>query len=159
MKKIFAVLFVVLAFACDSDDNDTVDNGLHNPYTGDVIGTWKTVAVYHNGDQLPIDCESETPTEQDVLFTFYEDNTFTLEHNCQVVLPYDGGTYAKTGNVLTLIMGDGEIEEKAHMVEHVADDPATDTPELILEWRFGIGSGGMFEDYDLQVQKMPDPID
>ncbi len=155
MKKVLAVLFVALAFACNSDDdNNEVDNGLHNPYTGEVIGVWKTIAVYHNGEQLPIGCDLETPTDQDILFTFYEDNTFTLEHNCQEVLPYEGGTYTKTGNVLTLVMGD-DIEEKAHMVEITEENPDTEVPELVLEWRFGIGSGGMLEDYDLQVQKMP----
>lgn len=153
------LLFAALAFACNSDDdNNNVDNGLHNPYTGGVVGTWKTTAVYHNGDQLPVGCDQENPTDQDILFIFYADETFDLIHNCGEELPYNGGTYRKTGNVLRLTMGNGEVEEKAHMVELVAENPNTDAFELALEWRFDIGSGGLLEDYDIQVQKMPDLI-
>lgn len=159
MKRLIAVLFVALTFACSSDDdNDTVDNGLHNPYTGSVVGTWKTIAVYHNGDALPVGCEQENPTDQDILFIFYEGNTFDLIHNCGEELPYTGGTYTKTGNVLTLTMETGDIEEKAHMVVLTEENPDTEEYELALEWRFGIGSGGLLEDYDIQVQKMPDLI-
>lgn len=154
MKKLFVMLFVALAFACSSDDdNNNVDNGLHDPYTGDVLGTWKAVALFYEGDEIPLGCESEVTAEQDVLFTFNADNTFTMVHNCGDELPYDGGTYTKTGNVLTLVMGDGTVEEKAHMVEITPDDPDTDFNELVLEWRFGIGSGGIFDDFDVQVQK------
>ena len=159
MKRLFAVLFVALTFACNSDDdNDTVDNGLHNPYTGSVVGTWKTIAVYHNDDDLPLGCNQENPTDQDVLFIFHPDNTFSLIHNCGEALPYDSGTYTKTGNVLRLMVNNGEIEEKAHMVVLTEENPDTEEYELALEWRFGIGSGGLLEDYDIQVQKVPDLI-
>ncbi|QEE50080.1 lipocalin family protein [Flavobacterium alkalisoli] len=158
MKKLVAVLFVALAFACSSDDDvENVDNGLHNPYTGDVLGEWKVVAVSYDGEEFPLGCELETPTEQDVYFTFLEDNTFTVEHNCGEALPYYGGTYTKTGNVLTLIFdNDTEevIQEKAHMVVVQEDDPETEEVEsFVLEWRFGIGNSGMLENFDVQVEK------
>lgn len=157
MKKVFAVLFTVLAFGCNSDDNDQVDNGLHNPYTGGIVGLWKAIGADYNGAQIPVDCDSEITPEQEVWFMFNEDNTFTLDYNCGDELISKTGTYTKTGNVLKLMID--ENEEKAHMVELVAENPETETPELTLEWRFGIGSGGILEDFDLVVQKMPAELD
>lgn len=169
MKKIVAVLFVALAFAaCTSDDDvETVDNGLHNPYTGSILGEWKAIGVSYQGEEFPLGCELETPTEQDVLFTFFEDNTFTVVHNCGEELPYNSGTYTKTGNVLTLYFANEEeedIQEKAHMVVIQEDDPETEEEEsFILEWRFGIGNSGMLEDFDVQVEKQTpveeDPVE
>lgn len=158
MKKLFAVLFAAMAFACSSDDdNGTVDNGLHDPYTGDVVSGWRVVAVSHNGDALPLGCDNPENTPQDVLFNLYGDNTFIIEHNCGDALPYSEGTYTKTGNVLTLIMGENnEVEEKAHMVVVSEDNPDTEMEEpLVLEWRFGIGNGDLLEGYDITVQSEP----
>lgn len=151
-KKLLAVCCIAGAFACSAicdDDDGTVQDTAQIPYTGDVTGTWKTIAVYeYNGDNVPLGCTLPQTPPQDVLFTFYGDNTFTLQHNCNEPLPFNSGTYTTNGNVLTLTMGNGELEEKAHMTD--ADENSN-----TLDFRFfGIGAEGMLGGYRLEVQKI-----
>lgn len=146
MKRLLMIVLVISAFACSDDDNDNVgNNGIANPYTGSVVGTWITNGITINGNSVQLDCDNETVFEDNYTFIFNEDNSFDIYHNCY---PEDGiynsGTYTTTGNVLTLNM-DGQTG-KAHMVK--APD------EMNLEFRFTIGSEGLFYNYSIFTEKL-----
>ena len=142
MKKIIAILFIsVIALSCN--DDDTIPNGVKNPYTGSVVGLWQTVGLAVDGEVQDLSCEVEVPIEENFLFEFNEDGTFNLYHNCDIEVLYNSGTYTTTGNVLTLNM-DG-MTGKAHMIDNLDEDQ--------LGFRFTISSDGLFHDYDFLVQE------
>lgn len=146
MKKFIILLMAFTAFSCSSDDNDPVDNnGIRNPYTGSVIGSWKTVGLSLNDMAYDVDCDADEPADDVYTFTFFEDGTFDVYENCFPEVLYAEGTYQTTGNVLTLNLN-GQTG-KAHMVDHL--------DENMLEWRFTIGDGGLFYNYYYLVEKLP----
>lgn len=157
MKKIFALLIAITAISCSSDDNDAVndDNGLHDPYTGSVVGEWKTVAVAIDNEAINLDCDLEAPFEDNYYFVFHSDNTMDVYDNCLLefddegnfdpTLPHQSGTYETNGNTLTLKLN-GQTG-KAHMVDYLEDD--------MLEFRFTIGSSGLFYNYHILVEERP----
>lgn len=151
MKKLFVLFLAIAAMSCSDDSNDHVDNGLHDPYTGSVVGNWQTVALSVDGEAVDLNCDIENPYPDNYLFKFYEDNTFEIFHTCYPDEgPYASGTYSTTGNVLTLNMN-GQTG-KAHMVDHLDDNNK-------LEFRFTISSDGLFYNYYFTVQEVPPTVE
>jgi hypothetical protein len=150
MKKIFLfALLAALSFSCNSDDDgQPIDNGLHNPYTGSVVGTWSTIALAIDGEEINLNCEAEVPAPDNYIFVFNEDNTFELYHNCSLLgEPLGTGTYSTNGNVLTLNMNG--MEGKAHMIDL---DEYLNIEDEQLIFRFSIGSGNsLFYGYEFAV--------
>lgn len=154
MKKILLLgLFAALSFSCNEDDSLPVDNGLHNPYTGSVVGSWSTIGLRINEEVIDINCESDFEAIDNYRFVFNGDNTFTLFHNCdapETAVAVGEGTYATNGNVLTLNM-DG-MEGKAHMIDL---DEYLDIDDEQLVFRFSIGSGNsLFYGYEFAVDAL-----
>lgn len=152
MKKLFLLgLVAVLSLSCDEDDSLPVDNGLHNPYTGSVVGTWSTIGLRINEEVIDIDCEAEVPVVDNYLFVFNEDNTFELYPNCDAEAEAIGsGTYQTNGNVLTLNMNG--MEGKAHMIDL---DEYLEIEDEQLVFRFSIGSGeSLFYGYEFAVDAL-----
>lgn len=152
LKTLLAAFCIAGVSACSviCEDDDAPQDTAQTLFTGNVVGTWKTVALYeYDGDHVPLGCTQPDTPNQDVVFTFYSDNTFTVEHNCNEALPYNEGTYTTDGHVLTLTMGNGELKETAHMTD-------TDENSNTLAFRFfGIGSDqAMLGGYKLEVQKI-----
>lgn len=146
MKKIFLLLFTFAALSCSSDDdNQSVNNGIRDPYTGSVVGTWETVSLTIDDYILIFDCEDETPEYTNYLLTFNEDGTFDMYNNCTEEF-LGTGTYTTTGNVLTININ-GETG-KAHMIDHLDEDQQ-------LAFRFNIGDDGLFYGYEYRVQAVP----
>ena len=144
MKKYFLIIIAVFAFGCSDDDDNNIDNGIANPYTGSVIGTWVTNAVTIDGNSVNLGCNSDTDFEDNYTFVFYDNNNFDVYHNCYIDQGiYNSGTYTTTGNVLTLNMN-GQTG-KAHMVKSPND--------MFLEFRFTIGSDGLFYNHSIFVKK------
>jgi len=140
------MMFAVMAIACSDDDN----NGIKNPYTGEVTGMWKTVGLAIDGEAMDLSCDIETPVEENFLFDFKEDGTFDVYYNCDTEgAVYNSGTYTTNGNVLTLNM-DG-MTGKAHMIDNLDEDQ--------LGFRFSIGSEGLFYGYEFLVEHYPLVID
>lgn len=146
MKKLLAVLFVSLA-ALSCNDDDTVSNGIKNPYTGSVVGWWQTVGLAVDGDVADLSCDAEVPFEDNFIFDFKEDGTFDLYHNCEMEVLFGSGTYTTNGNVLTINMNG--MTGKAHMIDNLDEDQ--------LDFRFTIGSDGLFYGYYILVQEY-DPL-
>lgn len=150
MKKIFLLgLIGALCLSCNEDDDSIpVNNGLHSPYTGNVVGSWSTIGLRINQEVIDVDCDAEVPAADNYRFVFYEDNTFELYPNCDTEAEAIGtGTYATTGNVLTLNM-DG-MEGKAHMIDL---DEYLGIQDEQLVFRFSIGSGNsLFYGYEFAV--------
>jgi hypothetical protein len=158
MKKIALFLVAALALSCNEDDSvEIVDNGLHHPYIGSVVGSWSTIGLRVNEEIINIDCNQEVPFEENYIFTFYEDNTFELYSNCEsdatvIPVPVAEGTYSKSGNVLTMII-DGE-EGKAHTIDLDEYLGLEDAEQLAF--KFSIGSEGLFYGYDFAVERIPE---
>jgi len=143
MKKLCLLLIALVAFSC-SDDDDATTNGIENPYTGDVLGLWGTRNVWVDGDQMNLDCDAAVTFEDNYLFNFLENGTFTVEQQCSDAPFLESGTYTTTGNVLTLNLNG--MEGKAHMIDDIANNR--------LYWRFNIGSSGLFYGYEIEVMRM-----
>ena len=146
MKKILALLaFVsIISVACSDDDSNSTNNGIENPYTGSVVGVWRTVGLSDNGQPVNLDCTIPNPSEDNYVFEFMTDGTYNLYNNCDpdpIVNPVATGTYTTTGNVLRIML-DG-VEGRAHMIDHLDQD--------ILHFRFNIGSSGLFYGYEFVV--------
>ncbi|GGB80051.1 hypothetical protein GCM10007424_20240 [Flavobacterium suaedae] len=146
MKKIFLLLFAFAALSCSSDDdNGVVDNGLKDPYTGSVVGSWETVSIWRDDYIILLDCEDENLEETSYLLTFNENGSFDMYNKCTEAF-LGTGTYTTTGNVLTITIN-GETG-KAHMIDHLDEDQQ-------LAFRFTIGDGGLFYGYEYRVQAVP----
>ena len=146
MKKIFLLLFTFAALSCSSDDdNGVVDNGLKDPYTGSVVGSWETVSLSFDDYIIIFDCEDATPEYTKYLLTFNEDGSFDMNDRCTDEF-LGTGTYTTTGNVLTININ-GETG-KAHMIDYLDEDQQ-------LEFRFDIGDDGLFYGYEYRVQAVP----
>ncbi len=150
MKKIIAFLaFVsIISVACSDDDSNSTNNGIENPYTGSVVGTWRTVALYDNAQPVNLACDIPNPEEDNYAFEFLANGTFNLYHNCDfdpVLTPVATGTYTTTGNVLRLNL-DG-AEGRAHMIDNLDQN--------MLRFRFSIGSSGLFYGYEFVVRDEP----
>ncbi len=145
MKKVFLLLFALAALSCSSDDDNNINNGIKNPYTGSVVGVWETLYMLGSDYVIPLDCENINPEDTGYLFTFHEDGTFDMHNRCTDEF-LGTGTYSKTGNVLTITIN-GETG-KAHMIDHLDD-------EQQLAFRFNIGDDGLFYGYEYRVQAVP----
>lgn len=147
MRKIFALLTIAsltIASCSDDDNSNNNGNGIENPYTGSVVGTWSTVALYDNGQPVNLACDIPNPAEDNYTFKFLDNGTFDLYYNCDfdpVLTPVASGTYTTTGNVLRLNL-DG-AEGRAHMIDNLNQDR--------LRFRFNIGSSGLFYGYEFVV--------
>ena len=135
---------MIIIASCGDDDinqNNFANNGIGNPYTGSVVGIRKTTALIINGEAVNLRCDIENISDKNYAFEFHDDNTFHLYNNCDPDAEVIGlGTYTTTGNVLTLTLN-GQTG-KAHMV-YVGND--------MLEFRFTIGSPGLFYDHTFTV--------
>ena len=152
MKKILLLgLVAALSFACSEDDSLPVNNGLHNPYTGSVVGAWSTIGLRINEEIIIVDCEAEVPAVDNYLFVFNEDNTFELYPNCDTEAEAIGsGTYTTSGNVLTLNMYG--MQGKAHMIDL---DEFLGLDDEQLMFRFSIGPGNtLFYGYEFAVDAL-----
>lgn len=146
MKKVFLILFTLVALSCSSDDdNNNVNNGIKNPYTGSVVGTWETLYILGSDYVIPLDCEDIAPEDTSYLLTFNEDGTFDMYNKCTEEF-LGTGTYSTIGNVLTITIN-GETG-KAHMIDYLDD-------EQQLAFRFNIGDDGLFYGYEYRVQAVP----
>ena len=143
MKKILLLLMLtVTALGCSGDDDN--NNGVRNPYTGSVVGTWTTVGLSIDGNLVNLDCDAPAPVEDNYTFVFYEDGFFDIYHNCDPEgVIYASGTYTTTGNVLRINL-DG-MEGRAHMIDYLDEDQ--------LQFEFSIGSEGLFYGYVFTVQQ------
>jgi len=146
MKKLLLTLSALALFACSGDDDN---NGIQNPYTGEVAGDWKTVAAGFDDMAYTLECDSETQFEGNYYYRFNTNNTLDVYYNCDIEgavddeVPFTTGTYNTTGNVLTLnILGQ---EGKAHMIDKLDDD------QLLLQ--FTIGSGGLFYGHEIIIEQ------
>lgn len=153
LKLLAACCITAVAIGCSSDCGDpSPQDSVQQFFSGEIAGTWKTVAVYeYDGDHVEVGCDLPQQPEQDVLFTFFENNTFTIQHNCDEDILFSEGTYTTNGHVLTLVMNNGELQEIAHMVH--TDEAAGNTDFIAFRF-FGIGNQGMLSGYRLEVQKI-----
>ncbi|MFL9842933.1 hypothetical protein [Flavobacterium rhizosphaerae] len=153
MKKIFLVLLTLGCFtACSDDDNNDVDNGLHNPYTGTVNGDWRTKQISTSDYIITSNCENDIIAEANYYYSFNADGSVDVYNYCDNngdihnQIPLTTGTYQTTGNVFTITIA-GQ-EGKAHMVDYLDEYNA-------LELRFDIGSSGLFYGYDITIEQQP----
>ena len=146
MKKVLLILFALVTLSCSSDDDsNNVNNGIKNPYTGSVVGTWETIAIWGDDYIIPLNCDDIAPEDTSYLLTFYEDGTFDMYNKCTDEF-LGTGTYTTTGNVLTININ-GETG-KAHMIDYLED-------EQQLAFSFNIGDDGLFYGYEYRVQAVP----
>jgi len=147
MKKLIFGLAAFALFACSGDDDN--NNGVQNPYTGEVTGDWKTVAAGFDDMAYSLECDDENAFDGNYYYRFNADSTLDVYYNCDIEgpvddeVPFTTGTYNTTGNVLTLnILGQ---EGKAHMINNLDDD------QLILQ--FTIGSSGLFYGNEIIIEQ------
>jgi hypothetical protein len=149
MKKLIFALMAFTLFACSDDDDNNANNGIQNPYTGEVSGDWKTVFASMDDMAFTLDCDDPNQFEGNFYYRFNADGTLNVYHNCDIEgvvdteTPITTGTYTTTGNVLRVnILGQ---EGEAHMIDNL------DQNRLRLE--FSIGSGGLFYGYNIVIEQ------
>lgn len=149
MKKTLLLLLGLTMVACSDDDNNNVDNGLHNPYTGEVTGEWVTTGITVDDMIFVPDCDNPELTAVKYYYNFNNNGTVDVYNSCEVdgeldiEMPITTGTYTTTGNVFTLTI-DG-VQGKAHMVDFLDEFNS-------LDLRFDIGSSGLFYGQHITIQ-------
>lgn len=110
LKKLFVVLFVVVAFSCGKSEGESNDS---------IVGTWAVQSITSSGVVKDLD-DCNKKTSMTFTETGFKDVYVETDSDGKCVSENTEGTYTISGNILTMtykLVGEEEVKTKTFVVE------------------------------------------